>query len=126
MDTTININIKLHHVSCCVCGCVFGMEHDTYKMHVREHTDWFCPNGHQQHFITESREAQLKRQLSHARDMLLTERNSKNYYKNSARAQKAAKTRLKNRVKNGVCPCCNRTFQNLARHIETKHPEFKK
>jgi hypothetical protein len=23
-----------------------------------------------------------------------------------------------------VCPCCNRSFQNLRRHMATKHPEF--
>jgi Fe-S oxidoreductase len=47
-----------------------------------------------------------------------------------ARAQKAAKTRIKNdrdriktRVANGVCPHCNRTFQNLARHMASQHPD---
>jgi rubrerythrin len=29
------------------------------------------------------------------------------------------------RVKNGVCPCCNRTFQNLMAHMKTKHPGWK-
>jgi hypothetical protein len=27
-------------------------------------------------------------------------------------------------VANGVCPCCNRTFQNLARHMAGKHPDY--
>ncbi len=42
------------------------------------------------------------------------------------RAQKAAKTKLKNRIKHGVCPCCKRTFQNIAKHIATKHPGYGK
>ena len=25
---------------------------------------------------------------------------------------------------NGVCPCCTRTFPNLAAHMKTKHPDF--
>lgn len=33
-------------------------------------------------------------------------------------------TKLKNRVGHGVCPCCNRSFGNLARHIESEHPTF--
>jgi DNA repair exonuclease SbcCD ATPase subunit len=41
-------------------------------------------------------------------------------------AQKGVTTRIKNRASNGVCPCCNRTFQNLARHMHTKHPDFAK
>ena len=40
------------------------------------------------------------------------------------RAEKAAKTRLKNRIKNGVCPCCKRHFKDLQRHMKSKHPEF--
>jgi hypothetical protein len=24
----------------------------------------------------------------------------------------------------GVCPCCNRTFQQLARHMKAKHPGY--
>ena len=40
-------------------------------------------------------------------------------------AQKGATTRLKNRSKAGVCPCCTRTFKQLAAHMKNKHPEFK-
>ncbi len=29
--------------------------------------------------------------------------------------------RLMRRVSAGVCPCCNRTFSDLARHMKTKH-----
>jgi len=33
-------------------------------------------------------------------------------------------TRIKNRVSHGVCPCCQRTFENLGRHMATKHPSW--
>lgn len=39
--------------------------------------------------------------------------------------RKGLLTRMKNRVGNGVCPCCNRHFKNLQGHMKTKHPEFK-
>lgn len=39
-------------------------------------------------------------------------------------AQRGVTTRLKNRVANGVCPCCNRSFSNLHRHMQTKHAGF--
>jgi RNA polymerase-binding transcription factor DksA len=41
--------------------------------------------------------------------------------RNAARGQV---TRIKNRVKNGVCPACNRTFEDLARHMASKHPHY--
>lgn len=31
---------------------------------------------------------------------------------------------LKARVSHGVCPCCNRTFGDLSRHMTTKHPKW--
>jgi hypothetical protein len=37
---------------------------------------------------------------------------------------KGVKTRMANRIKHGVCPCCNRTFLNLQRHMTTQHPSF--
>lgn len=52
------------------------------------------------------------------------EQQAAQHARNQARAQKAAKTRMKNRIANGVCPCCNRHFANVQRHIRTKHPEF--
>jgi chemotaxis response regulator CheB len=39
-------------------------------------------------------------------------------------ATRAQLTKTKKRVANGVCPCCNRTFKQLARHMKAKHPEF--
>jgi hypothetical protein len=43
----------------------------------------------------------------------------------SSAAYRGKVTEIKNRVGRGVCPCCNRTFQNLMGHMKTKHPEFK-
>lgn len=41
-----------------------------------------------------------------------------------SRAFKGVVTKLKKRAANGVCPCCNRTFVDLARHMAGKHPTF--
>lgn len=40
------------------------------------------------------------------------------------RKEQKSKERLKKRIKNGVCPCCHRTVSQLARHMQTKHPDF--
>lgn len=31
---------------------------------------------------------------------------------------------IKKRVQGGACPCCNRHFVQLERHMATKHPEI--
>lgn len=28
------------------------------------------------------------------------------------------------RIRNGVCPCCNRSFKDVHRHMKSQHPEF--
>ncbi|MEG3193744.1 helix-turn-helix transcriptional regulator, partial [Lysobacter sp. D1-1-M9] len=37
-----------------------------------------------------------------------------------------AHRKMRRRVMNGVCPCCNRSFQNLREHMQTKHADFGK
>lgn len=39
-------------------------------------------------------------------------------------ATKGVVTRLKNRARNGVCPCCIRTFKDLHMHMASEHPNF--
>ncbi len=38
-------------------------------------------------------------------------------------SEKNKLSRQLKRVNKGVCPCCNRTFVNLANHMKTTHPE---
>lgn len=117
---------------CCTCGVAFGLSKDTYNKRLDDHKGFYCPNGHSQYYLGKSEEDKLRDQLKekeneiefkakriHSLHNTLTEKN------NSIRALKGAKTRLLNRVKNGVCPCCNRSFADLRRHMATKHPDHK-
>jgi hypothetical protein len=36
----------------------------------------------------------------------------------------ANERKLKSRARHGVCPCCNRQFVNMAKHMQSKHPDF--
>lgn len=42
----------------------------------------------------------------------------------AAAADWAQLTKTRKRIANGVCPCCHRTFQNLARHMAGQHPAY--
>lgn len=122
----------LTSIRCCACGVVFGMSNALRDQRVLDR-DWFwCPNGHQQHFTGPSEADRLRGEV----DRLKRELDSANSGRRWAQSQahgaaisagkaKAAKRRLEQRVAAGVCPCCNRTFEQLARHMKTKHPEFK-
>ena len=89
------------------------------------HECFYCPKcGGNQHYPGESDNEKLKRRLKFEENRRKVAERREKYHANCARAQKAAKTRLKNRIKNGVCPCCNRTFKQLAAHMKRKHPEY--
>lgn len=132
MEFTQCIIETFHVVSCYTCGTRFGINSDMYRCAVRDHNrSVYCPAcGHKTCWTGETEAQRIKRKMSaqleranaHARDM----ENEAINARNSLRAQKGAVTRLKRRVSAGVCPCCKRTFQDLARHMAGQHPGYEK
>lgn len=121
--------ISIH--DCCTCGGPIALTLDQQRSLRKSHKSFYCPMGHEQHFAGKSNEERLKEQLeaanaraeaNMARARAAEDATQRAEYRE--RAQKAAKTRIKNRVGKGVCPCCNRSFADLARHMASKHPGF--
>lgn len=85
--------------------------------------EWSCPNGHGQVFS----DSELNR-MRRERDRLKQEtaRLEDVAREARARAEKAEKATklLKKRTSAGTCPCCARTFSNMAEHMKHQHPEF--
>lgn len=131
-DTTVFVRIV--HIQCGSCQFHFGMDERWQQKCQADHSlGFYCPKCGGHLFYQGDTEAQKLKQQLEAKQRELTwqeERTAKlgrslQYQKNVARGQKAAKTRALNRIKNGVCPCCNRTFVDLRWHMESKHPDFK-
>lgn len=119
-------------ITCCRAGCEtqFAVPDAVKETWRRNGTTFYCPHGHTQ-WYGKSTEDRLRDRLADAERVAEQERQSAKAARareqmalHSLRAQKGAKTRLKNRIKHGVCPCCTRTFQDLARHMQTKHPDY--
>lgn len=120
-------------VTCCKCKCEFGLTLHVYQTRKEDHQVFWCPHGHQQHFswgkteedkLREERD-RLKQQLAYKDDVIANERREAEYQKKRVAVAKGQVTKLKNRAAAGVCPCCNRTFQNLHRHMSSQHPTFR-
>src|SRR5262245_3533025 len=83
----------------------------------------FCPLGHQwtrkESELAQERRRRQRLQQDNAR--LAEERAA---LEQRARTAEAALGRHKRRSAAGLCPCCNRSFVNMARHMKTKHPDF--
>lgn len=112
---------------CCNCGMAFAMTADFQRRRLSAKDDFYCPAGHRQHYVGMTDKDRAQR-LAGELDMERTRRRQAEKAADyAARSRKAVSTRLrkvKQRVGHGMCPCCNRTFKQLAAHMETKHPGY--
>jgi hypothetical protein len=125
---------------CCRCGAPIRLPGELYRSAKRSPAiSFWCAYGHEQHFPAGETEAdKLRRErdrltqklaekdddIARERRMREREREEREAAERRASAARGQVTKLKKRASNGVCPCCNRTFGDLARHMATKHPTF--
>lgn len=117
-----------HACNCIVCSVPIFMDAARDAELQRNHGNFFCVNGHSQRYIDKSDLEKLRDQLGEKERLLAAERaRASTNFLAREKAERELK-KVKRRVSQGICPCCNRTFteSSLARHIKTKHPEFVK
>jgi len=124
--------VTLESHECGDCGITFAAPKTWWDTRRTKGGTFYCPNGHPRVF-RETDVDRLQKQLDTAqrdkkywesrftstRAVLEAEKRSKAAYKGQL-------TKTKKRIGNGVCPCCNRTFANLHRHMSGQHPEYGK
>lgn len=134
MNVVARLNMDFIGVGqCCICGVPMVLTKDTYER-AREDSKqvFYCERGHQQ-FFRDGEVQRLQKELERkTKELEWSAQSVKNAWrqvddeKRKAAAARGVATRIKNRVGNGVCPCCNRSFANLKRHMESKHSDFVK
>ncbi len=117
-------------VSCYTCGVRFGIASELHRRVVTDaEGSVYCPACGKLTCWRESdsqkRIKELERKLAWEMSEVTRQKEARASAEQSAKSFKGQVTRLKNRAVAGVCPCCNRTFKQLAAHMKTKHPEFK-
>lgn len=115
--------IEIVHVHCNGCGVDYGLERGYLNDHEETRATFHCPNGCRRAF-TQSTADLLRKRLAREEAQHDQTRADRDHKEAQRRAEKAAKTKLKKRVAAGVCPCCKRSFENLARHMKGQHPEY--
>lgn len=114
----------------CWCGTVHAVPSELRDYQLRQHRDGrqvievYCPLGHTYTPAGEGEAAKLQRRLQAEREAVARARAQRDQAEASLKAQKAATTRAKKRHAAAVCPCCQRSFVQLRRHMATKHPNY--
>lgn len=121
----VDLHADMVTISCQTCGLYFMVPSALHKRWRRDHSNFYCPNGHGLAFRAESDVERLRKENERLRK-------EKEWAEQAAKRANEASTdaseqlsRLRKRAKHGVCPCCKRTFQQLARHMAARHPGFK-
>lgn len=115
--------LQLAVMDCATCGLVFAVD-STYDQRRRSDGASFkCPNGHILSY-NETEADRLRKEKERLNARLIAQMDQAHAAQREAAEAKASEIRLRWRVGNGVCPCCQRTFPGLASHVAQKHPEF--
>lgn len=120
--------------NCYKCKCQIWIpdELNSAALHDRGVIPFYCAYGHKQFYIEGESEAdklrrerdRLTQRLAQKDDEIGRQREMREAAERRASAARGQVTKIRNRVGHGVCPCCNRTFENLARHMAHQHPTF--
>jgi len=108
--------------TCITCGIVFCMEKH-YQQNLLSSRDkgqalpFYCPSGHRMYYTGKSDKEKLQEaqaELSRVRQQ----------WSEAEDAHEAEVARMRKRSSAGTCPCCNRTFSNMAQHMRHMHPGY--
>lgn len=140
-----SVTIEMAFVTCCYegCGVTFGMPATMDSNRRKDHKGFYCPNGHVQFFLGKTDAEKLKETLERERAEHQREINrvvkekewAKQEAKHAAHDAKVARShakaavtisrKLRQRLKTGLCPCCEVKFDNLEEHMKKEHPRYR-
>ncbi len=121
---TLEVNTELTTIDCGVCGGTYAIN-ERYRLQKYQHAGtWHCPYCQTSWGYGETEISRLKLQLESQKKLTEWAKQEAKHAESRRRAAAGQLTKIKRRVGNGVCPCCNRTFKDLALHMKDKHPDY--
>lgn len=121
-------------LACGKCGIEFQVPAH-FERECREEGDkktWYCPNGHPRIFgereadkLKRERDRAIQDQARLSDELAWAKRRTTEEMEARQKAERTA-ARIRKRAAAAMCPCCNRHFSNVERHMKTKHPDVVK
>lgn len=107
----------------CWCGVPLALPANLVRNARENGTSLYCPaTGHR--FGWNSENDKLRKQLDRQRARTTAVEDQLRAAERTNAALRGAATKARKRAANGVCPCCKRSFVQLARHMASQHPDF--
>ena len=103
---------------CGECGIEFCVPNFFQEERQKSGGNWYCPNGHSRVY-RESDADKFRRERDRALQQIAQRDETIALHERTI-------GRLKKRTAAGTCPCCQRTFANMAQHMKRQHPDFVK
>ena len=113
---TISQTVDIRIEECYSCSAFIALTASHKKTLLENHANFYCPNGHRQHYLDETEAQKWETRFNAERDHL------NGALTRLSEAKKELK-RVKTRAKNGVCPKCHRTFKQVAAHVKRQHAD---
>jgi hypothetical protein len=131
MGVKVSYSTEVEFVPCANCHVTFGLTAEYITARRKDGQHFYCPNGHGNSYrdnendrIRRERDL-LKQKAAQKDDEIARLREQRVAAERQVAASKGQVTRLRNRAGAGTCPCCNRTFRQMALHMKNKHPTFR-
>lgn len=122
---SLTTTIELVELQCGTCGVYHAIPKAMLYTAIEEGGFWSCPNGHSRGYREGRKEREaVRRERDQLKQKVASLNDDIAALKKSRDAVKGEYTKVKKRVAAGVCPCCNRQFQDLHRHMQTKHADY--
>lgn len=113
--------ISLYAFDCPKCGVIFAVTNDFDDRRRKDGRSIYCPSGHTMSYTPGKSDADKLRDAQ-AREVAMQDQLDAAV--REAEAQRVELARIRQRIANGVCPCCNRSFDNVRRHMASQHPDY--
>lgn len=114
----------------CWCGTPFSLPKRLLESAQTDAHTIYCPHGHT--VVWKETEAdKLRRERDRLKQDAARLEDEKRWAEGQASLAKVRAEKAERKVKTmtkraaaGTCPCCQRTFSNMAEHMKHQHPEF--
>lgn len=124
----VKIGVTLITHDCPTCGVIFALTEEFEQRRRTSGNCFYCPNGHSLGYEESAADKAIKKakRLEEENTRLAAqnrhERDQRKAAERSLSATRGVVTKLRKRAQAGVCPFgCHRHFDDLERHIATKH-----